>query len=59
MICAEVGVEVAVVLLGVVVLASGRLVQVADGRTDPITLGYILVCVDVLFHSCVLIRLWV
>jgi hypothetical protein len=43
MICAEVGVEVADVFLGVVVVASGRLVQVADVRADPITLGYLLV----------------
>ena len=34
-----------------VVVASGRLVQVADGFADPVTLGYILVRVGVFFFS--------
>ena len=53
MICAEVGVDGAVGLLDGLVVASGHLVLVADGRADPVTLGYILVCVGVLFQSCV------
>jgi hypothetical protein len=53
MIRAEVGVEVAVVLLGVVILASGLLVQVAEVHADPVTLVYMLVQVYV--FACVLV----